>query len=318
MSTARPSGVDIRDAFWDEVYRLGAEDRNVVVLTDDMDAFGLRRFKEDLPGQFVNIGVAEQNMINVAAGLASCGKRVFAYGIASFVTLRCFEQIKVNLCSMRLPVALVGVGAGFSFGFDGPTHHSTQDVAIMRALPEMTIYNPSDAPLAAACARLAVACDGPVYIRLDKGTFPDLGPAGHDPATGFRIVRPIRDVTLVATGFMTPRAVSVAATLEGRGLLVGVVDLYRVKPVSDAFVADVLARAREVVTIEENAAAGGIGTMVAEMVVDRRLEARVTRLATQDRQFIEYGSREWFHAVNGLDEASIIARVARLAGSRPC
>lgn len=320
MSTQllRPSEVDIRDAFWDEVYRLGAEDRDLVLLTDDMDAFGLKKFKEDFPIRFVNIGVAEQNMINLAAGLASCGKRVIAYGIASFITMRCFEQIKVNVCSMELPVVLVGVGAGFSFGFDGPTHHGTQDVAIMRVLPEMTIYNPSDAPSAAACARLAVAGGGPAYIRLDKGRFPDLGPEGHDASLGFRIVRPVQDITLVATGFMTSQALGAAIALEDRGVRVGVVDLYRIKPAAESFTTDVLARAREVVTVEENAAAGGIGSLVAEIAADRRLDVRVTRIASQDRQFVAYGSREWFHALNGLDESSIVSRVAGLAGRREC
>lgn len=314
--SAVAADVDIRDGFWDEVYRLGSADRNLVVLTDDMDAFGLRKFQADLPRQFVNVGVAEQNMVNVAAGLASAGKRVIAYGIASFVTMRCFEQIKVNLCSMRLPVTIVGVGAGFSFGFDGPTHHGTQDVAIMRALPEMTIYNPSDASLAAACARLAVASDGPVYVRLDKGRFPDLGPAGHDATVGFRVLRPIAPVTLVATGFMTPRALAVAERLEAGGHRVGVVDLYRIVPVAAAFVHEVLSVTREIVGLEETAAAGGMGSMLAELVADHRLDAHVTRIASRDRQFVEYGSREWFHEANGLDEAAITTRVAALAAGR--
>ena len=135
------SGIDIRDAFFDSFYELGAADESVVFLSSDMDAFSLRKFKNDFPERFVNVGVAEQNMVNVAAGLAIAGKKVFCYGIGAFVTMRCYEQIKVNLCSNNLNVNIIGAGAGFSFGHDGPTHHGLQDVALMRVLPEMSIID---------------------------------------------------------------------------------------------------------------------------------------------------------------------------------
>ena len=166
--------MDIRDAFFDELYLLGKKDSSVIVISDDLDAWGLRKFKEDFPERFINIGVAEQNMIDVAAGLASCGKKVFVYGICSYVTARCLEQIKFSVCSMNLPVVIIGVGAGFSFSFDGPSHHGIHDVGIMRMMPEITIYNPIDAESTVASARMAYTQKIPAYIRLDKGIFPDL------------------------------------------------------------------------------------------------------------------------------------------------
>ncbi len=306
------ASVDMRDAFFDALYALGVRDRDVVVITDDMDAFGLRRFKRDFPERFVNIGVAEQNMINVAAGLALCGKKVFTYGIASFVTMRCFEQIKVNLCSLRLPVVIIGVGAGFSFGFDGPTHHGTQDVAVMRALPEMTIYNLSDAALAAACPHLALGAGGPSYIRLDKGTFPALHAPDDAFASGFTVVRSLCDVNLVATGFLTHRAVAVAEALAARDIEVGVVDLYRLKPISDAFVRTVVDASRTIVTLEEHSIVGGLGSAVGELIVDHGRDVRLVREAVPDRQFLEYGGREWFLHMNGLGVEDLVERhVAR-------
>ena len=299
--------IDIRDAFFDEIYRIGSRDRNVVFLTDDMDAFSLRKFRQDFPTQFINVGVAEQNLVNLAAGLATCGKRVFAYGIASFVTMRCFEQIKVNLCSMNLPVTIIGVGAGFSFGFDGPTHHGTQDIAIMRALPEMTIYNPSDISLASACAQLAYKSHGPVYVRLDKGRFPVLSSEADDFSEGFRVLKPLQDINIVSTGFMTPRTLFIATELEKRSIYVGVVDLFRLKPIGERFILKVLGRSKEIVTVEENSIVGGVGTIVAEVLADNQMNIRLRRVAAQDKQFIQYGSREWFHATNRLDEASIVA-----------
>ena len=307
------SEVDIRDAVFDRVYELGAKDRNLIVLTDDMDAFGLRRFKRDFPDQYVNIGVAEQNMINLAAGLATCGKQVFAYGIASYVTMRCFEQIKVNLCSMHLPVTIVGIGTGFSFEFDGPTHHGNMDVAVMRSLPEITIYNPSDITFASACVDLAYESEGPVYIRLDKGKFPVLSEEGSDFSDGFRVVKPLREVNVVSTGFMTAQTLLAAEALEERGVSVGVVDLYRLKPISDAFCSTLLESSQQVVTVEESSIIGGVGTIVAEVLAEAGSSIRVSRLAVPDKQFLEYGSREWFHTKNGLDPASLVEAISAVA-----
>jgi len=298
--------IDMRDAFFDEIYEIGRSDKNVVFLTDDMDAFSLRRFKADMPGQFINVNVAEQGMINTAAGLAMCGKKVFAYGIASFVTMRCYEQIKVNIASMRLPVTIIGVGPGFSFEFDGPTHHGTQDVAIMRAIPEMTIFNLSDTSVASRAARLAYMSEGPVYVRLDKGAFPILSQEDEDFLTGFRVVKPLADINIVSTGYMTPIAVSVTEELASRSLDVGLVDLYRLKPVGDLFYESVLAVSERVVTLEESASTGGLGTIVCELLADHGRPIRVTRLASKDKQFVSYGRRSWFHGQNGIDRASVV------------
>jgi transketolase len=305
---------DIRDALFDRVYELAEQDPNVVMLTDDMDAFSLRRFKQDFPERYINIGVAEQNMMNVAAGLATCGKRVFTYGIASYVTMRCFEQIKVNLCSMRLPVTIIGVGPGFSFEFDGPTHHGTIDVSVMRTLPEMSIYNPSDSALASACVDLAYENAGPTYIRLDKGKYPDMTGGNNDFSQGFRVLKPLTDVNIVSSGFMTMRALSVAEALEGRGISIGIVDLYRLKPVTAEFAAVVLGQSKRVVTIEESSIVGGVGTILAELLAESGLAVRLTRLAVPDKQFLQYGSREWLQRNNGLDETTLIEVISEITG----
>ena len=309
--------IDVRDAFFDTICDIGMEDENVFIMSDDMDAFSVRRFKAERPRQFLDADVAEQNMVNISAGLAHSGKRVFMFGIAPFVTMRCFEQIKVNICSMNLPVTVIGMGVGFSFSFDGLTHHGIHDLAIMRTLPEMTIYSPSDASSTAAAARFAYESDGPVYVRLDKGGFPELeedGVAG-DFRDGFRIVRPLRDVNIVASGFMAPRAVEVAAELAKRGVEVGVVDLYRVKPIGALFSSTVLAKSEHVITLEESSVLGGVGTAVSELATELDRHVRVTRIGAADRQSIEYGSREWFHENNGLDNNSIIESITRVTAS---
>lgn len=304
------SETDIRDAFFDTIYDLGKKDKQVVFLTGDMDAFSLRKFKEDFPDRFINIGVAEQNMMSVAAGLATCGKRVFTYGINTFVSMRCFEQIKINLCSMNLPVTIIGAGAGFSFGFDGPTHHGTQDLAVMRALPELTIYNPSDSASAAEIAKIAYISKTPVYIRLDKGKFPSFYEAGENLSKGFKTLKPLTDTNILATGYMTGQAMAAARELEAKGKKVGVVDVYRVKPLAEELV-QIVNKSKKLFVLEENCAAGGFGSAVSELLLDHGKSAPVKRLAIPDKQFLSYGDRDWFHKTNGLDVASLVKEIGK-------
>lgn len=296
---------DIRDAFFDEIYRLGKNDKNLIFISDDLDAWGLRKFKEDFPRQFINIGVAEQNMIDLAAGLATSGKRVFVYGICSYVTARCLEQIKFSVCSMNLPVVIVGVGAGFSFSFDGPSHHGTHDVGIMRMLPEMAIFNPIDAKSATMSARLAHSQKGPAYIRLDKGIFPDLHYTGNDIRQGFKIFGSLAEVTVISTGYMTQQVMKIPD--------VSVVDLFRIKPISKEFVTHVLKKSRQIITVEENMLTGGIGSAVAELLADHDLKIPLKRLAVRDHQFDQFGSRDWLQALNGLDVESLTKNIKTYA-----
>lgn len=290
---------DIRDAFFEEIYEIGRTDKNMLFLTDDMDAFGLRTFVRDFPAQFINIGVAEQNQVNVAAGLTLCGKRVFIFGICSFMTMRCFEQIKFNICGMNLPVVVVGIGAGFSFDSDGPALHGTQDIAVMRSLPEMTIYNPPDAVSASAVARLAYQKNGPSYIRLDKGIYPVIYENEHELQNGFKVIRPVQAVNIVSTGCMTSVAMRLAEELERRGVSVGLLDLMRLKPVDPLFY-KTIENTKSLITVEENSLVGGLGSIVGELLIDNNSDIKLKRIGSQDRQFIVYGTRSWLQFLNKL------------------
>ena len=159
--------IDIRDAFFDEFYNIASKDSNIIFLTADMGALGLEKFKIDFPNRYINVGVAEQNLVNVAAGLALAGKRPFIYGIASFITQRCYEQIKVCIYDMNLPVTIIGSGPGLSYGADGPTHHLINDIAIMSVLP-IIILTPTNVELARKAVQIAYSSQLPVYIRLAK------------------------------------------------------------------------------------------------------------------------------------------------------
>lgn len=301
----KSSSSDIRDAFFDRLYDIARADGNVMFLTADMGAFSLEKFKTDLPGQFINVGVAEQNLVSVAAGLALAGKRVFIYAIAPFITQRCYEQIKVDLCCMRLPVTIIGVGAGITYGSDGPTHHAVQDVAIMRALPDITIFNPSDSVTAAGVARLAYESRNPVYVRLDKGKPPVLYDQTEQFKDGLMLLKPGRELIIITTGIMVHQAFKVAEKLSEHSIDVGIIDLYRLKPINKEMLLDLVGRSIPIVTIEEHSIVGGIGSAVCEILTDAGIDVPVKRIGIPEVPCRGYGSREWMHLFYGLDTVAL-------------
>jgi transketolase len=300
---------DVRDAFFETLYALATEDRRVIVLSDDQSAMTLAKFEKHLPGQYYNIGVAEQNMVSVAAGLAVAGKRPVLYGITPFVTLRCYEQIRNDVCCPRLPVTIVGSGPGYMYSGDGPTHHATTDLAVMRALPDLTILSPADAITTAAACVLAYDNAGPTYVRLEKGAFPALHADDHDFRRGLARLVEGRGPLLVATGIMVHRAIEVAKQLAAHGVGAGVLDLYRIKPVDAGALLAHLRAAPAVVTIEETSIVGGLGSLVAELVVDAGLRVPVKRIAGPDAHLYAYGPRDWVHAQCGLDTDAIVRTI---------
>lgn len=306
----------MRDAFFDAVYEIAARDPGLVFLTADHGAFSLERFRKDLPRQYFNVGIAEQNMAHVAAGLALGGKRVFIYSINNFVTLRCFEQISVDLGGMNLPVVIVGVGAGFTYSTDGPTHHGVQDVAVTATVPNLAIYNCSDARNSKVFAVAAYERRGPCYVRIEKGLFPWLYDEKSNFDVGLARLRSGTDVTLVTSGYLVHSAMQAAQQLALDGLDAGVVDLYRIKPLNVQALAEHLSQTWAVLTVEDNVASGGIGSMVATALMDAGLHPKMGRLSIGEGPCHKYGSREWVYAQNGLDAGAIRSAALNLTEHR--
>ena len=305
--------IDIRDAYFDSIYEAGLKNKDIVIVTNDMDVFSLRRFKQEFPERFINIGVAEQNMVNVAAGLASEGKKVIVYGISSFVTSRCYEQLKLNVCGMNLPVILVGIGSGLAFSYDGPTHHGTQDIAIMRTLPEITILNPGDIAGAIASAEISLNLNSPSYVRIDKGIFPTLHTATESLSKGFGVLRPLKEMNIISTGYMTSRAVQLVDELQKMGIEIGLVDLIKLKPIPHEIVIEVLQTSRKIVTLEENATIGGLGSLVSELVTDFSLEVRLLRCALPDMNVFQVGDRDYLLDGLGLALSELKSKITKFA-----
>jgi len=267
-----------------------------------------------LPAQYINIGIAEQNLINVAAGLALGGLRPFVCGISNFLSLRGCEQISVNLCAMNLPVTIVASGGGLTYASDGPTHHSVQDVAIMRSMPNLTVFNPPDATATAACAALCRECEGPAYVRIEKGVMPSLYAAPADFSSGVGRLRPGSEVLLISTGFLTHAAVHAATLLEASGIECGVLDLYRLKPVNAEAILEQLKGVGRVAVLEEQTPIGGVGSLVCELLAEQGAGIPLRRFHLPDGPCYRYGSREWLHRQFGLDAATVAGDIARWIG----
>lgn len=282
-----------------------------MLVTSDLGFGVVTRFMQALPRQFVNVGVAEQNMMGVAAGLALCGKIVFTYSIAGFPVLRCLEQIRNDVCYHQAEVKIAAVGGGLAYGPLGMSHHATEDLALMRALPNMTVLAPNDPREAAAATRAVAAWPGPCYLRLGRAPEPDVYKSEPLFQLGRAItVRDGKDVALLATGGMLANALAAAELLTQARIQVRVLSVHTIKPLDREAV---LAAAREtgaVVTVEEHNVLGGFGSAVAELLLESSARpARFRRLGLNDLYVSEIGDRAFLRARYGLDAEGIAAAV---------
>lgn len=274
----------MRNAFAAEITDLATADPRVVLLSGDIGNRLFDKFKTRQPDRFINCGVAEANMIGMAAGMAMSGLRPIAYTIASFATVRCLEQIRVDVCYHDVPVIIAGVGAGLSYASLGGTHHACEDIALMRAFPNMSVVCPADPLEVRLALRAALAYDRPVYIRLGKKGEPRV----HTQMPEFRIGRGIivregTDVCLLGTGTILPVVLEAAAGLDAAGLSTCVVSLHTVKPIDRDLLETVTRDFAVVATIEEHSVIGGLGGSVAEWIADRgSVRARLLRLGVPD------------------------------------
>jgi transketolase len=301
---------DTRDATFGELYKIATADPDVIVLSADTGAMMFKEFARNIPDQFYNVGIAEQNAMSVAAGLALAGKHVFVFGISNFVTLRCFEQIKVDLCCMQLPVTILGMGTGYSYSSDGPTHHMIEDMSIMRSLPGMTIWCPSDCTMTAELVHLAYKTDTPSYIRTDKGPLTHIyDNVDHNFEDGLAVLKEGENLMIVATGIMTSRALMIVDELQRQQIDAGLVDLYRIKPLNTTKLINALKNSTRIVTLEENTVLGGIGSIVREILADNEIFIPVKVFGVPDKYTMDVGSRDMLCSLDGIDVPAVSGTV---------
>jgi len=298
----------------DRVHALARRDARVVFIGSDLGSGTLDAFKAEMPERFFMEGVAEQAVVGIAAGMAMEGYVPYVNTIATFLTRRCFEQVAVDLCLHNLPVRLIGNGGGLVYAPLGPTHLATEDMAIMRALPNMTVVAPADADEMTRFMDATLDWPGPIYIRLAKGGDPIVSRDGD----GFGIGKAIslRDVpeggvALIAIGVMVNRALKAAETLAAQGIGAGVLNLHTLKPLDADAVLAQARRARAVFTLEEHSVTGGLGGAVAETLIEGLEGALpvVRRLGIPDAFPAAYGSQDSLLEAFGLQPNQIAETV---------
>ncbi len=299
--------VQQRDAFWGRLYELAKENKDVVVVSADIGAPSLDRFRADLSSQYVDVGIAEQQAIGLSAGLALSGKKPFAYAIAPFISLRCYEHIRIDMGSMNLPVTIVGVGAGVSYDDSGPTHHTVDDLSALRILPNLKIHNITDSVMAKAFAEISCHLDHPNYIRLDRKLSPVIYDEAFDFSQGLNVLTPGSDICIVATGNMVHRAIEAAHELKGKGVDVAVVDIFTLPINAEPFL-DSIQAVKKIVTLEEHTLPGGLGSAVCELLSDHQVLKPVKRIGMDFSKgyCYKYGGREHIQSLYGLDKKSVV------------
>lgn len=305
----------MRDAFFNRLYDFAKNDPAIMVLASDFSAPAFDQYRTELPEQFVNTGISEQNTILAAAGLAMSGMRVFVVSIAPFITMRCFEQIRLYPADMNLNVTIVGVGAGFSYSEAGATHHAVEDIGLMSMLPHMTVFSPSGNAQTRHFVEDIIRRGGPHYVRLDRRSLPELHGGGGAFALSLQPIGPLGKSNFVATGSMVHVALAMAEELRGEGITVGVVDAQRLPLDAGEFRA-LFADTGLIVSLEEHVAAGGLGAAVRSRLDDSGLpvKLRVFALDLAGGLCHDYGPREIMRARHGLDPEVIKAFVRKNHG----
>jgi transketolase len=303
----------MRNTFSEALYKAATADPRVYVVVSDISPAGsMSKFRDEYPDRFINVGVAEQSMIGICAGLALKGCQPFAYTIATFSLYRPFEMVRDDLCYQNLPVTVVGMGAGVIYSTLGGTHHTQEDIAIAGALPNMQIIAPCDpAECTEATAYCARQRNGPVYLRLGKAGEPNFTDKAVDPWVfgQLRYIKRGADVCILSYGIIMQKAMELAARFEAKGRSVSVVSCHTLKPLDVAGIIGALQSHSHVIVIEEHAPQGGLAAQTKQIAWDIKANCRLDVFTLQDAFIHNYGSHNDLLAAHGLDVGLIATRI---------
>jgi transketolase len=302
----------VRTAFIERLCALAAEDERIWLVCGDLGFSVLEVFADQFPSRFLNAGVAEQNMTGIAAGLALAGRVVFTYSIANFPVMRCLEQIRNDICYHSLNVKIVAVGGGLAYGSHGYTHHGVEDLAVMSALPNLTVAAPGDPFEAEIITDLLVATDGPAYLRLGKAGEPRIHAKRPDLRSG-RAIRVVEgsDLTIISIGGMLGTAIEAAKGLQARGISAGVLSMPFLIPFDSGAVLDAARRTRRIVTVEEHGP-GGLSSAVAETIALSGERAALEFIRLQREPIKLAGSQKQLCEMQGVSPIGIMRAAERL------
>lgn len=301
----------MRKAFIAELIKQARINKDIYLLVADVGFNLVEPFQQEFPDRFINVGIAEQSMIGIASGLALKGKQVFCYSLGNFPTLRCLEQIRNDVCYHNLPVTIVNSGAGLYYGALGSSHHATEDIAVMRALPNMAVISPCDPIEARIATSACIAIKLPCYLRLQGSNDKEL----YYHSAYDSVIYANRDLlwhkdyvgSIIACGSIVSEAEKAGKLLQDKGIKVNVVSMPSIKPVDKEGLKRI--SDKHIFTVEEHNLSGGLGSAVLEAISDMGLNTRVVRIGLRDKFVKEVGSQEYLRKINGLDAESIANKI---------
>ena len=301
----------MRDTFVRTLLEIAKKDKNVYIITGDLGFGVLKPFWTELPNQIINAGIAEQNMTSIAAGLAMQGKTVYTYSIGNFPTLRCIEQIRNDCAYHNANVKVVCVGGGFVYGSLGMSHHATEDIAMMRSLPDVTVLAPGDLVEAEAATKAIYETPGTCYLRLGRGGEKRI----HEKLDGFTIGKAIEiqkgeKVAVFSTGAIFDEVNEACEELKAQGITPTVYTFPTVKPIDKEVILECAKTHKAIVTVEEHNLSGGFGSAVAEVLAEADgVKAKLVRVALDDRYSCIVGSQKYLRKQYSIDAKAIVERV---------
>ena len=300
----------MRNHLINKITEFAGQNENIMLITADLGFSVIEKFKERFPNRYINVGIAEQNMATVAAGLALEGNTVFIYSIGNFPTLRCIEQIRNDICYHNANVKILAVGSGFAYGTLGMTHHATEDLAIMRALPNMKVFTPCDSISAEAIAQAICRINGPCYVRLERGGEPEIFSKDEKFEIGkLKEIRKGYDIAVITIGTVINEAIKAADILREQNKNISVYSVYSLKPIDKEQILEIAKKYKYIITVEEHQITGGLGSTIAEIIAENNMNTKIIRLGLNDEFTSVVGNQEYLREIYKIDYKNILNKI---------
>lgn len=302
----------MRNTYLKELYAIAKEDRNVLSLISDNGMIVYDDFRRDMPDQYLNFGISEGHMVAAAAGMASCGKIPFAYTIGSFLAYRSYEFIRLDVCLQKLNVKIVGIGAGVTYGYLGPTHHTTEDIAVLRCIPNLILLSPATPKETKQMVHYAYETNGPVYIRLGNNLPMEIYPPEQMVVPGkISILKEGKDIAIFATGEILYQAMEAVELLAAQGIEAMVISVHTLKPFDIEGVLEIARKYSMLCSVEEHSITGGLGSMISEVLTTFGLGNKLIRIGLENCFASGYGTQKQVLYANYLDANGIFQKILR-------
>jgi transketolase len=307
----------MQKAYISTLYELACKDKRIVSIIPDSGTDYDEMFSRDLPGQFYNMGIAEEHSVAAAAGMATCGKIPFIYTSGAFLAYRSYEFIRDDVCLQNCNVKIVGMGSGLAWSTLGPTHHTTEDISVLRAIPNLNVFSPATPIEVKKAVRMAYELEAPVYLRLGmKGEKEFYNEEDANCNDAYSILREGNDVVLITTGSILSEVMTAAELLESKGIQCGIINIFSIKPFPVDIIHEISLKAKCLISVEEHNTFGGLGGIISEILAERRTSSVLHRIGLNNCFAKGYGTLEEVRRQNKLDSSSICQSVCDFLNSK--